>query len=169
MIFYSLRILKTLPVKTTFFGLTMTMFFSSVWLLGCEKLESSNSNNFVSNQTITNDSNSKTPIRNVDTSLQNVASNFQKKLEYYNGSLISLTLINGDINAEWNSKKCDWFKEEVIDLAISMNRGYTEDVKSIDIKRICNSDTKSFSIAGENFNKYKSGKINDVQFTQGIK
>lgn len=95
--------------------------------------------------------------------------NFQKKLEYYNGNLISLTLINGNINAEWNSKKCDWFKEEIIDLAISINRGYTNPIKGINARRTCDSDTRKFFTSGDKFEKYKFGQISDSQFTKGIK
>ncbi|MCY7347109.1 MAG: hypothetical protein LH614_12915 [Pyrinomonadaceae bacterium] len=155
-------------MKRILFSLAITIFTSLMGLLGCAKSEISNSSILVSNQSITNNQNSKISNGSVDTSLQSVASNFQKKLEYYNGDLISLTLIKGNIKAEWNSKKCDWFKEEVIDLAISVNRGYTESVKGIDIERICNSNTRIFSISGKKFDEYKSGQINDIQFTQGI-
>jgi len=73
------------------------------------------------------------------------------------------------MNVEWTSKKCDWFRKEIIDLAISINRGYTEPIKRINIQRTCNLNTRKFSISGDKFNKYKSGQINDVQFTEGIK
>lgn len=141
------------------------IFVCLVGFIGCSKSESSN----ISNQPISNKQISEISNVKVDASLQNVASNFQKKLEYYDGKLTFLTLSNGGINVEWNSKKCDWFKEEIIDLAISINHGYTDSVKNIDARRTCNTDTRKFSVSGDKFDKYKSGQLNDAQFTEGIR
>jgi len=99
----------------------VTIVICSTVFLGCDKSKISSLNNSASNQLANNKQPLEIPNIKVDAPLQSVASNFQKKLEYYNGNLLSLTLTNGNINAEWNSKKCDWFKEEIIDLAISIN------------------------------------------------
>jgi len=156
-------------MKKLLLELATTIFVCSAGLTGCAKSEISNSGNSVLNQSVNNKQISEILNVKVDASLQNVASNFQKKLEYYNGNLISLTLTKENINAEWNSKKCNWFKEEIIDLAISINRGYTDSVKGITAQRTCNSDTKKFSVSGDKFDKYKSGQISDSQFAEGIK
>lgn len=65
--------------------------------------------------------------------------------------------------------KCDWAREEIIDLTISINRGYSGSISAIAIKRICDSITKNFSTSGAKFNQYKSGQIGDPQFLKGIK
>jgi len=156
-------------MKKLLLPLAVTLVICSIGFLGCVKSEISNLNNSASNQFANNKQILEVPNVKVDLPLQNVASNFQKKLEYYNGNLISLTLINGNINAEWNSKKCDWLKEEFIDLAISINRGYTNPIKGITARRTCDSDTRKFSTSGDKFEKYKSGQISDSQFTKGIK
>lgn len=105
----------------------------------------------------------------VDSELENVASEFRGRLAYYDGQILSLTLDSGRIIAEWNSQKCDYLKQEVTDLAISINREYSGNVNEIRIKRTCNSATKKFTISGSKFNQYKSGQIGDPQFLEGIK
>lgn len=101
--------------------------------------------------------------------MQNVASEFKRRLGYYNGELLSLTFENGRVASSWRSQKCDWVKQEIVDLAISINRGHTGVVNGIDINRTCDSKLKSFSISGTQFTAYKSGKIGDAQFLEGIK
>jgi hypothetical protein len=105
----------------------------------------------------------------VDTALENVASEFRGRLAHYDGQILSLTLSNDRINAEWSSQKCDYLKPEIVDLAISINRGYSDTVGAIEIKRTCDSTTKKFTISGAKFNQYKSGQIGDPQFLEGIK
>ncbi|MCA1624371.1 MAG: hypothetical protein LC768_02310 [Acidobacteria bacterium] len=156
-------------MKKSLLTLAVTLVICSISFLGCIKPEISSLNNSTSNQFVSNRQILEVSNVKVDLPLQNVASNFQKKLEYYNGNLISLTLINGNINAEWNSRKCDWFKEEIIDLEISINRGYTNPIKGINARRICDSDMRKFSTSGDEFEKYKSGRISDSQFTKAIK
>lgn len=150
--------------------LTTLSLFS---LVGCARVENPNSNLQFTN------SSSPTPTvaketkpaedAKVDAALQNIASEFRRRLVYYNGKLLSLTLNDRRIVAEWNSQRCDWAREEIIDLAISINRGYSGSVSAIEIKRICDSTTKNFSISGAKFNQYKSGQIGDPQFLEGIK
>lgn len=105
----------------------------------------------------------------VDSELENVASEFRSRLAYYDGQILSLTLDNSRIIAEWSSQKCDYLKPEVTDLAISINREYSRNVNEIEIKRICDSTTKKFTISGSKFKQYKLGKIGDPQFLEGIK
>ncbi len=105
----------------------------------------------------------------IDSALERVASEFRNRLAYYDGQVLSLTLNNGHIVAEWNSQKCDFIQGEVTDLAMSINRGYSDDISAIDMKRTCNSNTKKFTISGAKFKQYKSGQINDPQFLKGIK
>lgn len=97
-----------------------------------------------------------------------VAYHFEKKLQPYEGVLRSLNSADGNINAEWDSKKCDSFRQEVIDLAICINRGYNDPVKTINVRRTCDSTTKNFSVSGEKYNQYRANKIGDPQFTEGI-
>lgn len=104
----------------------------------------------------------------VDSALETVASEFRSRLAYYDGQILSLTLIDSRIKAEWSSQKCDYFKPEITDLAISINKGYSYTVSAIEIKRTCNSNTNKFTISGSKFNQYKSGKIGDSQFLEGI-
>ncbi len=156
-------------MKKSLFALTVILVTCSISFSGCIKSEISNLNNPASNKFVNSEQTLNVSNIKADLSLQNVASNFQKKLEYYDGDLISLTLVNGNINAEWNSKKCNWFKEEIIDLAISVNRGYTNPVKNINVRRICDSNTRKFSVTGDIFEKYKSGQISDSGFTKGIR
>lgn len=136
----------------------------SVALIACAKPEVSNSSNSA-NQ---NAANSAASNANVASSMKLVAYHFEKKLQPYEGSLKSLNVENENINAEWDSKKCDSFKSEVIDLAICINRGYNDAIKAINVRRTCDSNTKTFSISGEKYNQYKTGKIGDPQFTEGI-
>lgn len=101
--------------------------------------------------------------------MQSVASEFERRLGYYNGKLLSLTFENARVAANWSSQKCDWVKEEIVDLAISINRGNVGRISGIDINRSCDSSVKAFKISGAKFNAYKSGEINDAQFLEGIK
>jgi len=138
------------------------IFIFSVVQIGCAKPETAN---LAANQPAAN---SETSTAKVAASMKMVAYYLEKKLEPYEGKLISLQASEGNINAEWESKKCGSLKSEVIDLAISINRGYNEPVKTINIRRTCDSNTKTVSISGEKFSLYKTGKIGDPQFTEGI-
>ncbi len=150
--------------------LTALSLFS---LAGCARVENPNSNTLMTNSsspipTVAKETKPAEDAK-VDAALQNMASEFRRRLVYYNGKLSSLTLNDGRIIAEWSSQKCDWVREEIIDLAISINRGYSGSVSAIEIKRTCDSTTKKFTISGAKFNQYKSGQIGDPQFLEGIK
>lgn len=132
--------------------------------IACAKPEISNSSNSAANQ----NANSAASNANVASSMKLVAYHFEKKLELYEGTLKSLNTEGGNVNAEWDSKKCDSFRSEVIDLAICINRGYNDAIKTINVRRTCDSNTRNFSISGEKYNQYKTGKIGDPQFTEGI-
>jgi hypothetical protein len=142
--------------------LTLAISIFSFFLIGCAVPEPPNS---AANQT----TNASQPSNaNVAASMKMVAYHFEKKLEPYEGKLISLQVNDGNIDAEWESKKCGSLKSEVIDLAISLNRGYNEFIKNINMRRTCDSNTRSVSISGEKYYQYRSAKIGDQQFTGGI-
>ncbi|CAN5189264.1 hypothetical protein BH20ACI2_BH20ACI2_07410 [soil metagenome] len=104
----------------------------------------------------------------VDSTLENVASEFRSRLAYYDGQILSLMLSNDRINAEWSSRKCDYLTSEIIDLAVSIIRGYSGTVGAIGIKRTCDSTTNKITISGSKFSQYKSGQIGDPQLLEGI-
>jgi hypothetical protein len=129
---------------------------------GCARPEPSNS---AANQPVNSNQASSA---NVASSMKMVAYHFEKKLEAYEGKLISLQVSDGTVNAVWESKKCDSLKKEAIDLVISTFRGYNESIKSINAQRTCDSSQKTFSISGEKFDQYTKRKIGDPQLTEGI-
>lgn len=139
-------------------------------LLGCAPTDKSQSTTSVkpSPGPTPNVSEIDSPDVKIDAAMQNVASEFKHRLDYYNGKLLFLTFENGFIAASWSSQKCDWLKQEIIDLAISIHRGHTGVVDEIDINRICDSKVKRLRISGVKFNNYKSGQISDTQFLEGI-
>lgn len=105
----------------------------------------------------------------IDSKLENVASEFRGRLADYDGQILSLKLVDNRIDAEWISQKCDYLKPEITDLAISISRGYSNNIDAIEIKRTCDSTTKKFTISGSKFLQYKSGKIGDPEFLENIK
>ena len=140
-------------------------------LVGCTPTDNSHSTNSVkpSPGPTYNVGDFDSPDVKVDAAMQNVASEFKRRLSYYNGELLSLTFENGRVASSWKSQKCDWIKEEIVDLAISINRGHTGVVNGIDINRTCDSKLKTLRISGAKFSAYKSGEIGDAQFLEGIK
>jgi hypothetical protein len=137
-------------------------------VLGCAPADRSGSTK-PSSETTPNVSKIDSADAKINASMQNVASEFKRRLAYYNGELVSLTFENGEVAANWRSQKCDWVKEEIVDLAISLNRGHSGVVNGISINRTCDSRTKTFRISGVKFNAYKSGQIGDAQFLEGIR
>jgi hypothetical protein len=140
-------------------------------LLGCAPSDNSHSTNLVkpSPGATPNVGEIESPDVKIDAAMQAVASEFQRRLGYYNGKLLSLKLENGRVAANWSSQKCDWVKEEILDLAISINRGQIGVVNRIEVNRTCDSRVRVFTISGAKFNAYKTGKISDAQFLEGIK
>lgn len=153
------------------FRILILIVLSLATLLSCSRANRSYSTNSVkpSPQPSPNVNEVDSPDVKIDAAMQNVASEFKRRLDYYNGELLSLTLENGRIAANWSSQKCDWVKEEIVDLAISINRGHTGVVGGIDVNRTCDSKVRTFRISGAKFNAYKAGKIGDAQFLEGIK
>ena len=149
---YKIRNMKNAPV-------TLLLLFSLSLFANCSTQKN--------NTTDINNDNHRTSLEN--NPLKQVETIFKKKLEYYQGEISSLKLENDKIYVNWTSKKCDWFKEEVIDLAISIKRGYSKSFKSIEINRSCDSKSTTISINGEEYKKYITGKITDAQFTKGIR
>lgn len=142
--------------------LALVISIFSIIQIGCVKTEPSNS---AANQNVNS---SQTSSANVAASMKMVAYHFEKKLELYEGKLISLQASEGNIDAVWESKKCDMLKKEAIDLTISVFRGYNEAIKNINGRRTCDSNTKTFSISGEKFIQYTKRQIGDPQLTEGI-
>ncbi len=153
------------------FRIPVLIVLALATLLGCAPIDRSYSTNSVkpSPEPTPNVNEIDSPDVKIDAAMQNVASEFKPRLGYYNGELLSLTFENGRVAANWNSQKCDWVKEEMVDLAISLHRGHSGIVKGIDITRNCDSNLKTFRISGAKFDDYKSGKIGDAQFLEGIK
>lgn len=139
-------------------------------LAGCEPTDQSRSTSPVNQSSSPGANGNINPSDvKIDASMQTVASEFERRLGYYDGKLRLLTFENGRVIAKWSSQKCDWIKEEIIDLAISINRGQIGLVNEIDIDRSCNSKVKVLRISGQKFNAYQSGKMSDTQFLEGVK
>lgn len=112
--------------------------------------------------------------------MESAAAEFRLRLAYYDGELLSFafdtssdleggTSSDGSIVAVWKSRKCNFVEEEIIDLAISINRGINNYSSGIKIKRTCGSSTQNFTISGSSFSRYRSGQINDSQFLRSMK
>lgn len=153
------------------FRISILVVLTLFTLLGCAPAGGSDSANSVkpSPEPTPNITDARSPAVKVDPAMQRVASEFERRLVYYNGKLLSLTFDKGRVAANWSSQKCDWVKEETVDLAISINRGNIGPIRGIDINRSCDSSEKTFRISGAKFNAYKSGEINDAQFLEGLK
>lgn len=157
--------------QTMPFRISILVVLTLATLLGCAPADRSDLTNSVkpSPRPTPNLSDARSPDVKVDPAMQSVASEFERRLGYYSGKLLSLTFDKGRVAANWSSQKCDWVKEEIVDLAISINRGQIGPINGIDINRSCDSKVKTFRISGAKFNAYKSGQINDAQFLEGIK
>ena len=96
------------------FRILILTVLTLVTLLGCGPTDRSYSNDSVKSSpgTTPNVSEVDSPDVKIDPAMQNVASEFKRRLGYYNGELVSLTLENGRVAAHWSSQKCDWVKED---------------------------------------------------------
>jgi len=103
-----------------------------------------------------------------------VAQEFKKRLNYYQGSLLALTLSQQRVLvAKWTSKKCDYLEPEVIDLLISIHRGMPTGPgpKLIKGERTCSGKVNTYSLTGDRFRQYRTGQgnVNDIEVLKGIK
>jgi hypothetical protein len=106
----------------------------------------------------------------VDPQLKAVASEFERRLVAYGGSLLVMSLTPTLIRATWTASKCDSVSSEVIDFLLSLNRGHKPPVKqAIEAARVCGGKTRTFSASAASFELYRAGKINDPEILKGLK
>ena len=108
------------------------------------------------------------PAAKIDPAMQGTAAEFSSRLTRYDGTLLELTRTGDSINAYWTSNKCDSYEPEIIDLLISVHRTLTES-PSIRGQRVCEARTRTFKIAGNRFQQYRTGQINDPQILGDVR
>ena len=104
----------------------------------------------------------------VDSALENVASEFRGRLAYYDGQILSLMLSDNRIKAEWSSQKCDYLKPEIVDLAISINKGYINTVSAIEIERTLIQKQKNLRLAVQNLANINQEKLAILSFLKAL-
>lgn len=79
-------------------------------LAGCATVDRTHSNKSLtpSPGPTPNVTKTESPNVKIDEAMQRVASEFERRLGYYNGKLLALTVENDRIAAQWSSEKCDW-------------------------------------------------------------
>lgn len=102
----------------------------------------------------------------VDPTLENAAAEFRGRLTRTGGQLRKLTNTAGQIVAAWTSEECGSFQSEVTDLLVSLNREYTGVVQSIEVERACGPGTRTLSLSGTKYDRYRSGQIGDAELFQ---
>jgi hypothetical protein len=105
----------------------------------------------------------------IDVAVRSTADEFTRRLaRNSDGQLLAMWSKAGTLHARWNSKKCDYFEPEVIDLLISINRTVKES-PTVAAERTCGADTRTFQLTGTRFQLYRTGKLNDSQILANIK
>ena len=67
-----------------------------------------------------------------------------------------------------SSLKCDDVEGEVVDLLISIHREFKGTVTAISGERECGGRTRKYVLSGQDFAKYRSGKMNDAAVLKGL-
>jgi hypothetical protein len=105
----------------------------------------------------------------IDPTVSGVAREFSGRLaRNVGGNLQSLSETKGNIVARWDSPKCDWIEPEVIDLLVSVHREFKSEVKSLRGVRECGGKSNSYALSGVDFQRYRTGQINDPEVLKGI-
>ena len=99
-----------------------------------------------------------------DATVAGVAKEFSDRLrQNVGGRLVSMTERAGTIEARWTSPKCDWAEPEVIDLLLSVNREFRSAITRISGQRECAGRTRTYTLSGADFERYRKGQINDAE------
>jgi hypothetical protein len=106
----------------------------------------------------------------IDSRVSGVAREFSNRLSRnVQGTLVSITEANGNLAARWTSAKCDYTEGEVVDLLISIHREFKGSLAAIDGTRECAGQSRSYHLSGSDFQRYRTGQINDVEVLKGLR